>query len=86
MFLILALFLGFEGAKNIYILKVLIWGFGGLWRFLTGVLHSDIDFDMVTGFCSTIFCILALYLDFKVQRASMSFKSSFGALEDAGGS
>ena len=45
--------LDFEGAKNIHILKVLIWGFGGLWRSLTGVLHSDIDFDMVTGFCFT---------------------------------
>ena len=48
-----ALYLDFEGAKNIHVLKVLIWGFGGLWRFLTGVLHSDIDFDMVTGFLFT---------------------------------
>merc|ERR1712081_157978 len=24
-------------------------GFGGRWRFLTGVLHHDIDLDMVTG-------------------------------------
>ena len=48
-FKILALYLDFEGAKNIHVLKVLIWGFGGLRRFLTRVLHSDIDFDMVTG-------------------------------------
>ena len=33
----LALYLDFEGAKNIYVLEVLIWGFGGHWRFLTGV-------------------------------------------------
>ena len=46
---ILALYLDFEGAKNIHVLEVLIWGFGGRWRFLTEVLHPDIDFDMVTG-------------------------------------
>merc|ERR1711954_344761 len=42
--------LKFQGAKNIHVLKVLIWGFGGLWRFLTGVLQSDIDLDIVTVF------------------------------------
>ena len=52
-FQILALYLDFEGAKNINVLKVLIWGFVGLWRFPTGVLHSDIDFGMVTGFLFT---------------------------------
>ena len=46
---ILALYLDFEGAKNIYVLQVIILGFGGHWRFLTGVLHLDIDCDMVTG-------------------------------------
>ena len=46
---ILALYLDFEGAKNIHILEVLIWGFGGRWTFLTGVWHPDIDLDMVTG-------------------------------------
>ena len=46
---ILAFNLDFEGAKNIHVLKVLIWGFGGCWRFLTGVWHPDIDLDMVTG-------------------------------------
>ena len=49
----MALYLDFVGAKNIHVLKVLIWGFGGLWRFLTGLLHSDSDFDMVTGFLFT---------------------------------
>ena len=44
-----ALYLDFEGAKYIHVLLVLIWGFGGRWRFLTGVLHLDLDLDMVTG-------------------------------------
>merc|ERR1712082_419126 len=38
---ILALYLDFEGAKNIHVLYVLIWGFGGRWRFLMGVWHFD---------------------------------------------
>ena len=46
---ILALYLDFEGAKNIHVLQVLIWDIGGCWRFLTGVWHPDIDLDMVTG-------------------------------------
>ena len=45
----MALYLDFDGAKNIYVLQVLIWGFGGCWRFLTRVWHPDIDLDMVTG-------------------------------------
>ena len=60
MFEILALYLSFEGAKNIHILKVLIWGFRGWWRFLTGVWHLDIDLDM--------FRILDLYLDFEGKK------------------
>ena len=46
---ILALYVNFEGAQNIHVLEVLIWGFGGRWRFLAGVLHLDRDLDMVTG-------------------------------------
>ena len=46
---ILALYLDFGGAKNIHVLKVLIWGLGGRWRFLTGVWHQDLDLYMVTG-------------------------------------
>ena len=42
---ILALYLNFEGAKNIHALYVLILGFGGHWRFLTGVWHLDHDLD-----------------------------------------
>ena len=140
MFWSLALPLDFEGAKNIHVLLVLIWGFGGHWRFLTGVWHPDIDLDLITGLCYTHipnFGYLSWFwrwkehpcplshdlrlsrmlevpdlgfaswywfgyshcpsihswskfwlsiLILKVQRSSMSFKSSFGALEDAGGS
>ena len=65
----------------------LIWGIGGHWRFLTGVLHVDLDFDMVNGIWYTPYPKFWLsILTLKVQRTSMSFKSSFGALEDAGGS
>ena len=46
---IVALYLNFEGEKNIHVLEVLIWGFGGRWRFLTGDWHLDFDLDMVTG-------------------------------------
>ena len=46
---IVALYLYFEGAKDIHVLEVLIWGFGGCWRFMTGVWHLDLDLDMVTG-------------------------------------
>ena len=50
---ILTLYLDFEGAKNIHVLQVLIWRFGGHWRFLTGVRHLDFDLDMVTCFLYT---------------------------------
>ena len=46
---ILALYPDFQGARNIHILQVLIRGFGGHWRFLTGVWHLDLDMNMVTG-------------------------------------
>ena len=42
--------------------------------------------NMITGFDTTMIQIMALYLDFEGAKTSMSFKSSFGALEDAGGS
>ena len=45
---ILSLDLHFEGAKKIHVLLVLIWGFGGCLRFLTGVWHLHLDLDMVT--------------------------------------
>ena len=49
MFRILALYLNFEGAKNIHVIKVLIWGSEEHWRVLTGVWHLDLDWDRVTG-------------------------------------
>ena len=60
---ILALYLDFEGAKNIHALQALIFGFGGHWSLLTVVWHLDLDLDMVTGLCAPMFQILALYLD-----------------------
>merc|ERR1711954_347954 len=68
---ILALYLDFEGAKNIYVLKVLIWGFGGHWRFLTGIWHLDIDLDMVIGLLYTYDPNFGSILISKVQRTSM---------------
>ena len=46
---ILAFYLGFEDAKNIHVLEVLIWGFGGGLRLLTQDWDLDIDSDMITG-------------------------------------
>ena len=46
---ILACYLYFEGAKNIHVLEVIIWGFGGWWRFLTELWHIDVNLDLVTG-------------------------------------
>ena len=53
MFQILALYLYFDGAKNIHVLLVLIRGFGGQWRFLTGDWYLGLDLDMVTGLSYT---------------------------------
>ena len=140
MFQTLALYLDFEGAKNIHVLSVLIWGFGGCWRILTGVCHLYLDLDVVIGLwynhdlnigplswfwsCKEHPCSWSPHLGLwrtlevpdwglaswswfgydhwpliypwskfwlsililKVQRTSMSLKSSFGALEDTGGS
>ena len=62
---ILAFYLDFEGAKYIHVLKVLIWGFGGRWRFLTGIWHLDLDLDIVTGLGYTHDMLMALHLDFE---------------------
>ena len=68
MFQMLVLYLDSEGAKNIHVLQVIIWGFGGCWRLLTGVWHLNLDLDMVTGLWYSICQILALYLDFEGEN------------------
>ena len=45
-----AYYLGFEGAKILHVIQVLILGFGGCWRFLTRVWHLDLDLDMALVF------------------------------------
>ena len=49
----LALYLDFEGAKNIHVHNVLIWAFGGGWRLLYGISFLNLELDMVTGLCYT---------------------------------
>ena len=49
MFWTFALCLDFEGAKNIQVLQVLIWGILRRCRLLTGIWHLDLDLDIVTG-------------------------------------
>ena len=41
----LTLYLDFGGAKNINVLPVLIWGFGGCWTFLNEI--WDLDFILI---------------------------------------
>ena len=41
----LKFYIKLKGAKNLHVLEVLDWGFGGLWRFLTGVFIPDHDGD-----------------------------------------
>ena len=41
--------LDFEGAKNIHVLEVPIWGFEGHLGFLIGVWDLDLYLDMVIG-------------------------------------
>ena len=80
---IFALYLDFEGAKKIHVLWVLIQVFGGCWRFLTWVWYLDLDLDMWSLIvpCSK-FWLSTLIL--KMLRTTMSLKSLFWALEDAG--
>ena len=46
-------------------------------------MHLDTDLNMVTGLWFTHVSNSGAILNLKVQRTSMSFKSPFGALEDA---
>ena len=65
----------------------MLFGFGGCWMFLTGVLHLDLDLDMVIRLWYTYFPNFWLsMLILKVQRTFMSLKSWFEAFEEAGGS
>ena len=75
LFEILAFYLDFEGAKNIHVLQVVLWGFGGCWRFMTGVLHPHIDLDMVSDLLYSIIQNFGSILIFRVQMISVSFKS-----------
>ena len=62
MLYISALYLDSEGAKNINVFEVLIWGFRGCWRFLTGVWDLDLDSDMVSSLFHPhvpVFCSIA---------------------------
>ena len=68
----LALYLHFEDTKNMHVHKVLIWGFGGYWRFLTGVWQLDLYLDTVSG----LWCTDSQNsLDYKRETTSMSFTS-----------
>ena len=53
-FQISALYIDFEGAKNIHVFEVLIWGFWGCWRILNGVWHHVLDLDISTSLWYTI--------------------------------
>ena len=76
----------FEGAKTICAPKVLILGFRGCWRILTGVLHLDTDLNIVTGLWFTHVPNFGSILNFKGKRILMYSKSRFRALEEAGSS
>merc|ERR1711954_508930 len=65
LFKIMVVYLYFEGAKNIHVLEVLIWIFGGCWMFLTRVWHLDLDLIWSLVFDTTMIQIPALYLDFE---------------------
>ena len=45
-FQMLVVYTDFESAKNIHVLQLLIWGFGGRLIFLTGVWNLNLDLDM----------------------------------------
>ena len=82
----MALYDDFEGAKNIHVLQVLFGALeddGGSWLGF-GILILIWIWSLV--FDTPMIQIWALSLDFKMQRTFMSFKSSYGALEDQGSS
>ena len=66
-----ALYLNFESAKNIHVLKVFIWGFGGRWRFLTRVWHFDLDWDRVRNLAWIVSEVLIILRSVKAQIQSV---------------
>ena len=79
----LVFYLDYGGANNIHVLWVLIWGFAGCWSSLTRVWYFELD-PWLFVHPGSRFWLFILIL--KEQRTSMSFKSSFGSLEDTRGS
>ena len=53
---------------KVNVLQVMIWGFGGCWRFLTGSEYLKLDLYMTNVLWYTNFQILSLYLDFEGAR------------------
>ena len=51
---------------------------------MTGVWYRDLDLDMVTGLWNTHVPNFGSILILKMQRTSISFKSSFGDFDEAG--
>ena len=60
-----ALYLDFEGAKDIHVLQVLNLGFGGHWVFLTGSWHWILIWIWWLVFENPMFQILDLCLHYK---------------------
>ena len=63
-----ALYLYFDGAKNIHVLEVLIQGFEGCWRYLTGVWHLDLDLD---GLRNLAWIFLEVFISFRLVEAEI---------------
>ena len=77
----LALYLDFEGTKNINILYILIWGLENA----GGSCHGDLDLDKVSGFINLCFESWLSILILKAQSTYISFQPCCGDLKDTGG-
>ena len=71
----MALYLDFECAKTIDVLKVKIRGFRECWIFLTRVWYLDLDFIGTKVSDTPMFPILALSLYFEGVITSVTFRS-----------
>ena len=76
---ILAFYLDFEGATASMSLKSPFWAL----RYLSGVLHLDLDWDVFTGLQYTHDPNFGSILILMVQKTSLSFKFLFGDLGEA---